>query len=471
MSQYQVLARKYRPKTFQEVLGQDAIISTLKNGLKTNRLSSAYLFSGSRGTGKTTIARLLAKALMCDKRTEDAEPCNICPSCLEIANNASLDILEIDGASHRGIDDIRVITESVGYAPSSGKYKVYIIDEVHMLTKEAFNALLKTLEEPPEKVKFLFATTEPHKVPETILSRCQRFHLRRIPATLIVDKLKRIAIESQIRVTEEALFSLAQYAEGGLRDAESMFDLLIAYSPSIQMSTIQEALGILPRTWLYAFDSAYQEQKYATVFEISQALFSQGKDIHYFLKDLIHHIRRIVHCQLGCADEQAYEDSTYLEHIRSVSTQYSSEECIAILDILASSEQAMKVAISQRIFLETILLKVMRLKALLPIDQIVMRLSKLEHALQHKQPPATPPPQKGAVTPAPTSSVEEKPLSPKREILATLQDEKPTPPIIAPPTSSSKPIPQATQSRYDTLMQFAAVELEGSLQKKQKQDK
>ena len=229
MSTYQVLARKYRPQHFNEVLGQDAIVTTLKNAIKHNRLAHAYLFCGSRGTGKTTLARVFAKALNCQSPTSDAEPCNKCSSCKEIAAGNALDVLEIDGASHRGIDDIRQINETVGYASSSGKYKIYIIDEVHMLTKEAFNALLKTLEEPPLKVIFLFATTEPHKVLPTILSRCQRFNLNRISLDTIVDKLRQIAIDQNVEIDEEALYLLAQRAEGGLRDAESLFDQIIAF--------------------------------------------------------------------------------------------------------------------------------------------------------------------------------------------------------------------------------------------------
>jgi len=472
MSEYQVLARRYRPKTFKEVLGQDPIIQTLKNGLRIGRLSSAYLFCGSRGTGKTTLARILAKALMCENRDDSGEPCNTCSCCTDITNGSSLDIMEIDGASHRGIDDIRVITESVGYAPSNGKYKVYIIDEVHMLTKEAFNALLKTLEEPPQQVKFFFATTEPHKIPETILSRCQRFNLRRIPIELITQKLKKIAEESNISVSDDALFNLAQYAEGGLRDAESMFDLLIAYSTTIDMQTIENALGTIPRKRLLEFDKAYEKQDYAKVFELTSELFNQGKDVYYFLKDIIHHFRHLLYCKLSCFEELRHEDSQYIEEIKASSAIYSQDECLAILDILTSSEQGIKTSISQRIFLEATLLKIMRMRSLISIDRIAMRLAQLEQAL------------KGPIS-APTSQLapqKEEALSPKREILATLKDAAPKPaptkakPIHTPPAPDAqapeKNTPLKTkQSHFDTAMQFAAVELQGSLEKKQSQDK
>ena len=215
MADYQVIARKYRPQTFADVLGQSPIVTTLKNAIKKNRLAHAYLFCGSRGTGKTTLARVFAKALNCLQPTQDGEPCNQCTSCRGIVSGSSMDVLEIDGASNRGIEDIRQINETVGYATSSGKYKIYIIDEVHMLTKEAFNALLKTLEEPPAKVLFFFATTEPHKVLPTILSRCQRFNLSRISPQLIVNKLARIAKDLNAVAEEEALHMIATRAEIG----------------------------------------------------------------------------------------------------------------------------------------------------------------------------------------------------------------------------------------------------------------
>ena len=194
-SQYQVLARRYRPQLFSDVIGHEAVLQTLKNSIRRGTVAHAYLFSGSRGVGKTTLARLFAKTLNCTLLSPDLEPCNQCPSCLDVTSAQSLDVIEIDGASNRGIDDIRQINETVGFAPSYGKYKITLIDEVHMLTKEAFNALLKTLEEPPERAKFFFATTEPHKVPATILSRCQRFDLGRLNQSQIIHKLQKIGTE------------------------------------------------------------------------------------------------------------------------------------------------------------------------------------------------------------------------------------------------------------------------------------
>lgn len=287
MAQYQVLARKYRPQTFKDVLNQEAIVATLKNAIRNNRVAQAYLFCGSRGTGKTTLARILAKALNCHKLSSDFEPCNGCTSCREITSGHSLDVLEIDGASNRGIDDIRQINETVGYAASSGGYKIYIIDEVHMLTKEAFNALLKTLEEPPPKVKFLFATTEAHKVLPTILSRCQRFNLKRISTEQIQNKLRKIAIDQNVQVEDEALRMIATCADGGLRDAESLFDQILAFhTGTITTTIVASMLGLVERNHFFALDQAGQEGNLAIAFEISEDIFLREKILFILLKTL-----------------------------------------------------------------------------------------------------------------------------------------------------------------------------------------
>src|SRR5262245_29450815 len=256
MSSYQVIARKYRPQKFSDVVGQEHVTRTLAQAIVQRRIAHAYLFCGPRGTGKTTIARIFAKCLNCTGGPS-AEFADDDPRCREIAEGRSLDVLEIDAASNRGIDEIRGLRETVKYAPATSKFKVYIIDEVHMLTKEAFNALLKTLEEPPEHVKFMFATTEPEKVLPTILSRCQRFDLRRIPAALIVKHLAHIAAQEQVKIDEPALYAIARGAEGAMRDAESTLDQLISFcGGKIEESDVLSMFGLAAQKQLLDLSQA-----------------------------------------------------------------------------------------------------------------------------------------------------------------------------------------------------------------------
>ncbi len=446
MSEYQVLARKYRPAVFSEVVGQDAIVTTLKNAIKHNRLAHAYLFCGMRGTGKTTLARLFAKALNCLNPNTELEPCNKCSFCREIAAGQSLDVIEIDGASNRGIDDIRQINETVGYAAASGKYKIYIIDEVHMLTKEAFNALLKTLEEPPPKVKFFFATTEPHKVLPTILSRCQRFNLNRIPLETIVQKLQRIVNDLGVEAEEEALRMIAQRAEGGMRDAESILDQIHSFHEGkITAATTSSVLGIMPKDCYFELDKAGAEGNFAKAFEISHRLFSEGKDMLHFVEGLTEHFRNVLLIKLAGknapflsltdAEKEKYEASAKL---------YRKELCMTLLDYLTEKQNSLRFAPSGQIALEAILLHVLRSHHRIPVDYLVRRLSELEGTTPKPQ-PETP------IVKPPPAPIEKQP---------------------APIELGSRPTVEAAQAtakekgQYDTLLNFAAVELEGRIQKK-----
>jgi DNA polymerase III subunit gamma/tau len=391
---YQVSARKYRPKQFGEVLGQEPIVRTLKNALAHNRLAHAYLFCGSRGTGKTTLARIFAKALNCEHKNQDLEPCSLCASCIEIANGTSINVMEIDGASHRGIDDIRVITESVGYAPSKGSYKIYLIDEVHMLTKEAFNALLKTLEEPPQSVLFFFATTEPHKVPETILSRCQRFNLRRIPLPAIQKKLSFIAKDLQVEITDEALLRIAEFAAGGLRDAESIFDQIVAFSGGkVTPEIVQDVLGVMPREWFFELDKGFGQGDLAVAFKIAEAVFLHGKDIHHFLEDLATHYRHILQYKLTKQTPLDAFDPSYKKAIEVSAEYYSPEQCMTILEKILAAETCLKTAISQQMTLEALLLAIIRERHRIPIEFIARRLIELEKQLGSLPPQKTLAPQ------------------------------------------------------------------------------
>lgn len=490
---YQVIARKYRPQTFRDVIGQEAAVTTLKNALKFDKAAHAYLFCGSRGVGKTTLARLFAKALNCQQLSGDLEPCNQCSSCLEIASGQSLDVIEIDGASNRGIDDIRQINETVGYAPSHGKYKIYIIDEVHMLTKEAFNALLKTLEEPPERAKFFFATTEAHKVLPTIISRCQRFDLGRIQPSLIAAKLAQIAQDLGRAAEAEALHLIAAFAEGSLRDAESLFDQILCFADGPVTATIvRQSLGLVPQEHFFALDQAFSECRLAYAFELVDHLFQTGKDLSHFLEQLIEHYRRLALCKtLG---EKALAPELAGKYAGSARL-YTQPQCLNILETLIHSESQFQKSSFQRIALESILLQIIRIKHKIPVEILVRRLSELEHALKlgHvetppemqivpiKVPAPLPPPEPepepiaapiAAEVPA-EPSLQPIPFNPYK--VQPVVEPTPAPEPVSMPTPVSTPVPEKPKSpppepslskhpsHYDTLMRFAAVELEGTV--------
>lgn len=496
-NEYQVIARRYRPKCFQDVLGQDPIVATLKNGIRLNRLAHAYLFSGPRGTGKTTLARLLAKAINCHAPTDTLDPCNECSSCREITSGSSLDVIEIDGASNRGIDDIRQINETVGYSTGSGKYKIYIIDEVHMLTKEAFNALLKTLEEPPSTVKFFFATTEPHKVPSTVLSRCQQFHLRHLKASLIVQKLSAIAKDQQREVDEEALLIIATRAEGGLRDAESLFDQILSFHDGKITSIITtEALGMLPQDVFFQLDNAAKDGNLSFAFDIAAQIFNEGKDPARFVETLIEHFRILVLIKLAGAASPCLEltDEIKIAYTRSTGF-YHKNQLLSILDLCLESSQTLRFAASPRIALEGMLLKILRSYTKIPLDQLVERLLDLEKRIQ-EEPPEVPMKQETESIQLEDLVVEQVPVKATTPLLIIEQpvvkapiepiivktaspiNEDPTPKASElprsvkkvaakePPKQAPALAPAAVTPRYDTVLQFAAVELEGKIIKK-----
>ncbi len=490
---YLVIARKYRPQTFGEVKGQDAIVTTLKNAIRNKRLAHAYLFCGSRGTGKTTLARLFAKALNCPHRTENEDPCNACTSCKEITSGNSLDVLEIDGASHRGIDDIRQINETVGYATAAGGYKIYIIDEVHMLTKEAFNALLKTLEEPPPRVMFFFATTEPHKMLPTILSRCQRFNLSRLPIKAIIDKLQGICSDLSVTIQEEALRLIADHAEGGMRDAESLLDQIISFHEGeITADSVASILGIMSRDALFALDKAGKEGNLAMAFELSHQVFSQGKDLINFVESLTDHFRYILMMKMGEKTTSLINLSEQEKLKYEASAKlYTQEQALTILEDLIQAQQQIRFLPSPKMGLEAILLKILRSHQRIPIEFLVRRLSELEQAVvQPSSTPQQPPlntsaapltPAKAdspsiSVDPTPTASdlgKKSKPATPakeappKKQAAEALPKPLPEPPSApSPKAAASNPPPRLQakdQTRLDTFIQFAAVELEGTI--------
>ncbi len=290
---YQVLYRKWRPEKFADVSGQPQVTTTLKNELKNNRINHAYLFTGSRGTGKTTCAKILSKAVNC-LDLQDGEPCGKCENCLDFQDGKLLDVVEMDAASNRGIDDIRDLIDEATFSPSKGKYRVYIIDEVHMLTTEAFNALLKTLEEPPAHVVFILATTEVHKLPQTILSRCQRFDFHRIAPKDIAERLQFVAKEENVTITQEAALLIAVIADGAMRDSLSIMDRCIGISKNIDAEVVRSAAGLAQKDYLFSLSSACINKNVQKALSLIDKLHSESKDMARLCAELIDHFRNFM---------------------------------------------------------------------------------------------------------------------------------------------------------------------------------
>jgi DNA polymerase-3 subunit gamma/tau len=378
---YEVLARKWRPQQFDDVVGQAHVTETLKNAITSNRLAHAYLFVGPRGIGKTSIARILAKALNCAKGSTTV-PCDKCDSCLEIMDSRSLDVLEIDGASNNSVDQVRELRDTVKYLPTRGPFKIYIIDEVHMLTQQAFNALLKTLEEPPAHVKFVFATTEPQKILATILSRCQRFDLRRIPNSLLVSRLAEIAKAEGVSVTDDALLAIARGSEGGLRDAESALDQLISFrGKDIGEEDVLAVFGLVSRRALTDLVDAVLGGDVPAVIRIVAELDAEGKDMQRLVVDLLSHVRDLLVC--AYSGESAAElnvTDIELDVLQRQSGKVSPERLLSIADILAETDSKLRYALSKRTLLEMALVRSARAATVVSIDEILERINKLRSA-------------------------------------------------------------------------------------------
>jgi DNA polymerase-3 subunit gamma/tau len=386
---YQVIARKWRPQAFEEVTGQEAITRTLRNAVEHERLHHAYLFSGARGVGKTTTARLLAKALNCHKTDKpNAHPCaaddpNACVSCKEIAESRSIDVLEIDAASHTGVDDIReTILESINFNPARDRYKVFIIDEVHQLSKSAFNALLKTLEEPPPRVEFIMATTELHKVPDTILSRCQEFEFRTIALQKIFDRLKIIAEAEKIDVSDEALREIARSGEGSMRDAQSNFDQVISFSGEIiTVEDVAVALGVASAEMLTRTTKAIAENKPAEALNVVDDLIGRGQDLRNFCRDLMSFFRDLLVFKIA-GDAENLLDTAVLSRaeLEENSAAFSESDLIRFFNSLGETESKLREATQPRYILEIGLMKLIEMRRVAPIEKILERLAKLENA-------------------------------------------------------------------------------------------
>lgn len=351
---YLVLARKHRPQTFDEVVGQEHITDLLKKAIKADRLAHAYLFCGPRGTGKTSCARILAKSLNCEKGPT-LKPCGKCSACQEIAKGTSFDVLEIDGASNRGIDEIRTLRENVKFAPSYGRYKIYIVDEVHMLTTEAFNALLKTLEEPPEHVKFIFATTAPNKVPATIISRCQRFDFKRIPIKTIVELLTEVSKKEKFKINQDALYAIGKAAQGSLRDALSILDQLSALSEEgIASDDVFSMLGLVETQLLFELADALSKKDCALSLQVLEKIIDKGKDIKQLAKDITEHFRHLMIIKVGGKSLGRLVDYPVAikEMLLTQCTQFTLKEILTSIDMFIEAQETARITESVRMSLE-----------------------------------------------------------------------------------------------------------------------
>lgn len=356
---YQVIARKWRPQSFHDLVGQEHISTTLLNALRNNRLPQALLFTGVRGTGKTSSARILAKSLRCPN-AKDFVPCGVCSECEDIANSRSLDVIEIDGASNNGVDAIRELRETVGYMPSSGRYKVYIIDEVHMLSTSAFNALLKTLEEPPAHVVFIMATTEVQKIPNTILSRCQRFDFRRIPSRQIAAQLQKISESEGVKVEPEAVWLIARQADGSMRDSQSLLDQVITFANGeLTLAKAIDVLGLTDRTVLLETITALVNRNTQGTVDIIEKIFKAGYDPKVFAQDLLEEIRNALLVRLCQQDPTRVVDlpDVEIESLRELTSSLSEEDLHLLFDMCLKGVNDLLRAQDSRIVLEMLLLR------------------------------------------------------------------------------------------------------------------
>ncbi|OGU40769.1 MAG: DNA polymerase III, subunit gamma and tau [Ignavibacteria bacterium GWB2_35_12] len=370
-----VTARKWRPTIFDEVVGQSHITQTLKNAITNNRIAHSYIFAGPRGVGKTTTARILAKSLNC-MNPKDAEPCGVCDMCKLFNNQQSLDVIEIDGASNRRIEEIRTLRESVKYAPTKGEYKVYIIDEVHMLTTESFNALLKTLEEPPEHTIFIFATTDIHKVPLTIISRCQRFDFRRIELGEIKTLLKKIADAEDIKIDDQSLTLIAKKADGALRDAQSLFDQVISFcGNNVEAHVITKMLNLIDEEVYFVISDAIINKNFADAFDVSKKIYENGWNFIDFVDGLIEHFRNIMTVLVSKDSKLIESAEIFKEKYRNYNSTFSEGDILRILSFLNKLQYEIKNTRNQRLTIEIALTHLIGLERTSTISEIITKIN------------------------------------------------------------------------------------------------
>ena len=407
---YQVSARKYRPGTFDDVIGQPHVVQTLVNSIATKRIAQAYLFSGTRGVGKTTVARILAKALNCE-RGQTGTPCGTCSNCLEIAQGTSVDVMEIDGASNTSVDDVREIRENVKFAAFRGKYRVYIIDEVHMLSNSAFNALLKTLEEPPPHVVFIFATTEIHKIPATILSRCQHYNFRRIARAEIVERLRHVVNQDQIVLEERSLMALARASEGSMRDGLSLLDQAVAFGgKTIVHADLEALLGAVPQELVRAMIQAITAQESAGALRVLAQLLDQGHDLRAYCAEVVEYLRNmLVVSVVPSPQEQQGLIEAAAEDLAQMATDarsFTPEQLQDLFAIFTQAEDSLRLSAHPRFVLETAAVRATRL-----LRRAEDKPAQVVPPAQTAR-PAQPAPARTGPPTAPTRSAEPSPSSP-----------------------------------------------------------
>ena len=430
---YQVIARKYRPQRFADVVGQEHVSTTLANAIAAGRIAHAYLFCGPRGTGKTTLARIFAKALNCTGGpTADFDMAD--SKCVEIAEGRSLDVMEIDGASNNGVEQVRELRETCKFAPASSKFKIYIIDEVHMLSTAAFNALLKTLEEPPAHVKFMFATTDPEKVLPTILSRCQRFDLRRIPAALIVSHLTTIAKQEGVKIDDAALHAIARGADGGMRDAESTLDQLISFCGNeIAEADVLSMFGLTARAQLLALTRAVLAGEVDTALRELNDLAKSGNDLGRLVTDLLNHFRNLLIFQVSKGDLKLLEVSEAEAAALAEQVKLAPSDAVTrVMEVLSDCESRLRDTTSKKILIEVSLLKAIQARNAVPLDAVLRQLQQLRAegagaSASGLQPPSVAPAAATAVSktvspsnPPPHVGGYEKPAAPAMALAETL---------------------------------------------------
>jgi len=407
---YQVIARKFRPQIFEEVVGQKPIVRTLQNAIQTDRVGHAYLFSGSRGVGKTTTARILAKGLNCIKGPS-TEPCGTCPSCTEIAAAQSMDVLEIDGASNNGVDHIRELRDSTRYAPTRDRYKIFIIDEVHMLSTPAFNALLKVLEEPPPHVVFILATTERHKLPATILSRCQIFTFRSISASEIQAHLRQIADREGAKIDDRGLSYIVKAAEGSMRDAQSLLDLIIAFGgQDIAQDDVRDVLGFIPTDIIDRTSTALAAQDSRDLLECISIVVDQGLSLQQYVRECIGRMRDLLMLKLGMEDKVLGTNEDKIA-LANESAQFSQQELIRNFDMLLRLENELKWTSQPRFHLEAGMIKLALIGRVRDIEDVI-------RDLRQGASPAAPPVKQPLPAPAPRPTPPEPQAPPKLHTLS-----------------------------------------------------